>query len=487
MCINTRSEKTAAKFYQGDPIKSNVSYNPPPSCIIAAPASGSGKTTLALGIMRALTRKGLMVQPYKAGPDYLDGTYHTLATGTPSYNLDSWMIDAKVLSDHFRALLCGKDIGIIEGAMGLFDGFEGTIEGSSAQLAALLGIPVLLVVDCKGMSGSIVPIVNGFATFRQDVKIAGVILNRTGSERHVSYLKEALTAIDIPVIGYLPREDSLALEHRHLGLIAAQHGGITEQKIDAIAGAVEQTVDLDLLIRLCRGAPEQMRPVKTIGRKKRGCRIAVARDAAFHFYYQANLDLLEQAGAELVVFSPLHDVSLPDGTDGLLLGGGYPEEHAAALADNTEMRKSISTFSEAGGCVYAECGGFMYLGGHLEKDGVKYPMCGVFPAGFCMNDLKRKSLGYREITLAVETILGPEGTNVRGHEFHYSLIKEYPALPCAPFSILPRIVSTAPEPAGMSIRNTVGSYLHIHFLSNPVLARNIVDSCNRRSRRRVCG
>jgi cobyrinic acid a,c-diamide synthase len=486
MYITTRSEKTAAQFYQGDPIKNDSPYNPPPSCIIAAPASGSGKTTLALGVMRALTRRGLKVQPYKAGPDYLDGTYHTLATGTPSYNLDCWMIDAKVLSDHFSALLCGKDTGIIEGAMGLFDGFEGTIEGSSAQLAALLGIPVLLVVDCKGMSGSVAPLVNGFAAFRPDVKIAGVILNRTGSERHVRYLKEALTVIDIPVVGYLPREDSLALEHRHLGLIAAQHGGSTEQKIDAIAGAVEKTVDLDLLLRLCRGAPEQMRPVKTIGRKKCSCRIAVARDAAFHFYYQANLDLLEQEGAELAFFSPLRDVSLPEGTDGVLLGGGYPEEHAAALADNEGMRTAIRTFSETGRCVYAECGGFMYLGDHLEKEGNGYPMCGVFPVGFCMNDRKRKSLGYREITLAVETILGPEGTNARGHEFHYSLIKEYPGILCAPFSILPRIVSKAPEPAGMAIRNTVGSYLHIHFLSNPVLARNIVDSCNRWCRRKEC-
>jgi cobyrinic acid a,c-diamide synthase len=482
--MNTRSEKTAATFYQGDLIKNDISYNPPPSCIIAAPASGSGKTTLALGIMRALTRRGLTVQPYKAGPDYLDGTYHTLATGTPSYNLDSWMIDAKVLSDHFSALLCGKDIGIIEGAMGLFDGFEGTIEGSSAQLAALLGIPVLLVVDCKGMSRSAAPLVKGFAAFRPDVKIAGVILNRTGSECHVRYLKETLTAIDIPVIGYLPREDSLALEHRHLGLVAAQHGGSTEQKIDAIAGTVEKTIDLELLLRLCRGAPEKKRPVKTIERKKRTCRIAVARDAAFHFYYQANLDLLELAGAELVFFSPLHDVSLPEGTGGVLLGGGYPEEHAAALADNEGMRMDIRTFSEAGGCIYAECGGFMYLGDHLEKDGDGYPMCGVLPAGFRMNDLKRKSLGYREITLAVDTILGPKGTIVRGHEFHYSFMKEYPAMQSAPFRILPRIVSNAPEPAGMSIRNTVGSYLHIHFLSNPVLARNIVDSCNRRC---VCG
>ena len=451
----------------------------PPSCIIAAPASGSGKTTLALGIMRVLSRKGLTVQPFKAGPDYLDGTYYTLATGTPSYNLDPWMIDADVLSGHFRGALYGKDIGIVEGAMGLFDGFEGTTGGSSAHLAALLGIPVLLVVDCRGMSGSIAPLVSGFAAFRREVNMAGVICNRTGSERHVRYLKEALAAIDIPVVGHLPRNDAFTLSHRHLGLVAALHSGITARKLDVIADAIEKTVDTDLLIRLCRSFPVRERPVTTAVRRQRTCRIAVARDAAFHFYYQANLDLLEQAGAELVFFSPVRDTALPDTTDGVLLGGGYPEEHAAALAANNSMRTSIRAFSEKGGCIYAECGGFMYLGNHLEKGDRKYPMCGVFPADFRMNDGNGKRLGYREITFRTDTMLGPGGTTVRGHEFHYSSVTKHHAVPCAPFSILPRSTSEAPEPAGMMIRSTVGSYLHVHFLSHPALARHFVDFCTK--------
>ena len=461
----------------------NRTHPEPRACIIAATASGSGKTTVALGTMRALARRGRTVQPFKAGPDYLDGTYHTLAAGTPSYNLDSWMIEASVLSGQFRSVLSGRDIGIIEGAMGLYDGFEGTIEGSCARLARLLDIPVILVVDCKGLSGSVAPLVHGFSTFRSDVHVAGVILNRTGSERHVRYLKEALAASGIPVVGYLPRNEEIALSHRHLGLFAASHGGITEEKIDRIADAVETTIDLDLLLQLCTPVPTPFSSAGTGNERKRhSCRIAVALDAAFHFYYQANLDMLEQAGAELVRFSPLADTALPDDIHGVILGGGYPEEHAGALTANSGMRRSIREFSEAGGCIYAECGGYMYLGDHLEKDGVDHPLCGVFPVGFRMNDRKLKSLGYREITFAADTILGPEGTVVRGHEFHYSLVKEQPAGSSAPFSVTARIASAGPEPAGMTVRNALGSYLHIHFLSNSAIVQHFIASCSTNGR-----
>lgn len=453
------------------------------SCVIAATSSGSGKTTLSLGIMRALARKGLRVRPFKAGPDYLDGTYHALAAGNTSYNLDTWMIDAARITCHFRSCLAGHDIGIVEGVMGLYDGFEGSMEGSTADLARTLGIPVILLVDCKGMSGSVAPLVSGFIHFRPDVHIGGVILNRTGSERHVRYLKEALAEVDIAVVGHLPRNEELALEHRHLGLFAAQFGGITEEKIGKIADAVEKTIDLDLLERLCSRVDANALPDDCSGRiemefvTKQACRIAVARDEAFHFYYQANLDMLKAAGAELVFFSPLKDAALPRDINGLLLGGGYPEEYAGELAKNVTMRESIRTFSCANGCIYAECGGYMYLGDHLEKGGTSLPMCGVFPAGFSMNAGAVKSLGYREITLAFDTVIGPSGSVMRGHEFHYSSQKQAASgMGPAPFMISSRNAS-APAPAGMSVRNTIGSYLHVHFLSCPALADHFVASC----------
>jgi len=453
--------------------------NAPRACVIAAAASGSGKTTGSLGIMRALARKGLLVRPFKAGPDYLDGTYHAPAAGNSSYNLDTWMIGATRLMDHFRSCLAGNDIGIIEGVMGLYDGFEGTIEGSTADLARTLGIPVILLVDCKGMSGSVAPLVSGFKHFRKDVHVAGVILNRTGSERHVRYLKQALASVDIAVVGHLPRNEELALEHRHLGLFAAQFGGITEEKIARIADMVEKTIDLELLMRLCADVDTNVLPGKSSGRTaiQRTCRIAVAHDEAFHFYYQANLDMLEAAGAELVFFSPLNDAALPRGIDGLLLGGGYPEEHAVELSENKTMRESIRKFSSDNGCIYAECGGYMYLGNHLEKNGTRLPMCGIFPLDFHMNEGSRKSLGYREIVLASDSVIGSAGTAMRGHEFHYSSQKQKSSdTGQAAFMISSRN-DCAPVPAGMSVRNTIGSYLHVHFLSCPEIAHNFVASC----------
>lgn len=451
----------------------------PRACLLSAVHSGSGKTTVSLGIIRALARRGLTVQPFKAGPDFLDGTFHTRAAGTSSYNLDTWMIDTEALSAHFRALMTKRNIGIVEGAMGLYDGFEGTMKGSSAELARTLGIPVVLVIDCKGLSGSVAPLVHGFRTFRSDVHVSGVILNRTAGDRHFRFLKEALSPLDIKIIGHLPRNESYALEHRHLGLVAASYGGITEELIETIAEAMKETIDLDLLVRICAPVAPDAAFVKPIANKQDSvCRIAVARDAAFHFYYQANLDMLEAAGAELVEFSPLSDRSLPDSVDGLIFGGGYPEEHAAELAENELMRRSILDFSLSGGCIYAECGGYMYLGGHIEKDGIAHPMCGVFPSVFKMNDGTLKNIGYRKITLAVDTILGPAGTVMHGHEFHYSVQKtDREGTTCAPFRILPRIVTDIAQPAGLMVRNTLGSYLHVHFLSNPAIVKHIVTSC----------
>jgi cobyrinic acid a,c-diamide synthase len=450
----------------------NARVNNPGAVVIAAPRSGSGKTTVALGLMRALKRKGLKVQPYKAGPDYLDGSWHQAVCGTASYNLDTWMVDRDVLRHHFGATLQGHDIGIVEGVMGLYDGYEGTITGSTADLAMLLGIPVVLVVDCKGASGSVAPLTAGFRDFRKECRFAGVVCNNVASDTHEKYLREAFVSTDIPVLGCIRRDESLRLEHRHLGLVAAKDH--EDKVLEAMADAVLRQVDLALLVA---AASHVEFPGALPAAKPCTCRIAVARDAAFHFYYQANLDLLIREGAELVFFSPLSDTQLPDDIHGLYLGGGYPEVHAEQLADNGSMRRCIKEFSHRSGCVFAECGGYMYLGAHLQKDGVPWPMCGVFGCSFSMADGKRKMLGYREATTTSETLLGPKGTLVRGHEFHYSYcdqIEEHDA----PFQTTPRNGHTG-QPAGRLTAQTLGSYLHIHFLSNRSVAASFVSACQK--------
>ncbi|MBD3390648.1 MAG: cobyrinate a,c-diamide synthase, partial [Chitinivibrionales bacterium] len=442
----------------------NARISKPGTVVLAAPKSGSGKTTVALGLMRALKRKGLKVQPYKAGPDYLDGSWHRAACGTASYNLDTWMIDRDVLRNHFGATLQGHDIGIVEGVMGLYDGYEGSITGSTADLAILLDIPVILVVDCKGFSGSVAPLAAGFRDFRKECRFAGVVCNNVASDTHEKYLREALVSASLPVLGCIRRDKSLGLEHRHLGLVAAQDQRADEKVLDAMADAVSRQVNLAAVVAASKTieCPSERKSMVSHSvlesvaglTNARKCRIAVAQDEAFHFYYQANLDLLIREGAELVFFSPLRDTQLPDGIHGLYLGGGYPEVHAEQLSGNESMRAAVLDFSRKGGCIYAECGGYMYLGGHLIKNGTHWPMCGVFGCDFFMDDGKRKRLGYREAVTRCDTILGPAGEVMRGHEFHYSWCKQSVEND-APFSIRSR-TGDGEDPAGSRISHTLG-------------------------------
>jgi len=444
-----------------------------PGLLIAAPSSGSGKTSLTLGLMAALKRRGVAVAPFKVGPDYIDPGHHAAICGRPSNNLDSWFCSQKQVRETFAASCSGADIAIAEGVMGLFDGVSGADEeGSSAQIAKWLGLPVLLVVDARAQARSFAALVKGFGTFDPDLQIAGLIANRVGSERHAQLLREAVESTPglPPLLGCLPRSEEIVLPERHLGLVTAEdlageHGG-------KLAAWVEQHLDLEILQTLAANNVAFSLEVTTPAVEQR-LRIGIARDRAFCFYYPENLRLLEQAGVELVPFSPLHETQLPDNLAGIYLGGGYPELHAEQLQKNESLRWQIAEQARAGLPIYAECGGFMYLCAAIDDQ----PMCGVFPAQVKMLP-RRRALGYRQVELRADSILGPARTLVRGHEFHYSEVE-------MPENVercyrLSRRGGELLGIEGYCSKNVLGSYVHLHFGSNPQVAEHFVRFCLKR-------
>lgn len=453
--------------------------DPTPALVVAAPSTGSGKTTVVCAIAAALRARGLDVRVFKAGPDYLDPTWHAKVTGRPSRNLDGWMTGADGVVASYRRGSRGGDIALIEGVMGLFDGWSPTaLTGSGAELAVLLGAPVLLVVDASGMARTAAAVVHGLATFEPDVHVAGVVFNRVGGEGHTRILREAMAGrqvavarvagADVTVLGGLPARPDLAVPERHLGLVSADLAAV-DGWVEGIAAWAEAHLDLDTLVRMAavslpRGDAAPARPTEPT------VRIGIARDAAFHFYYPDNLELLEEAGAVLVPFSPLEDAVLPV-VDGLYLGGGYPEEHAAALAANEAMRAAIRSFADRGGPIYAECGGLMYLGESLTASDAAHAMCGVLPLTTQMTPSLR-SFGYREVVTTAPTLLGPAGTRWRGHEFHHS---ELAGNVMAPVFETTGWGGAGAE--GWARGNVLGTYVHAHFGSNPALAEALVGAC----------
>ncbi|MCK6521382.1 cobyrinate a,c-diamide synthase [Myxococcota bacterium] len=435
-----------------------------PTVLIAAPSSGSGKTTVTCAIAAALRARGLDVRLFKAGPDYLDPTWHRVVTGRPSRNLDGWMTSAEGVRASFARGARGGDIALIEGVMGLFDGRSPrSLEGSGAELAKLLDVPVAVVIDAGGMARTAAAVVLGLAGYEPGVQVTGVVFNRVGSPGHGALLKEAMETVpSVRCLGSLTRQDSLAVPERHLGLVAGE--------LAAKPGWVEELaawgagLDLDGLLTCARTPTTTLLPAPAATPKT--VRIGVARDAAFHFYYEENLDLLQEAGAELVEFSPLQDAALPD-VDGLYIGGGYPEEHREALAANASLRAEIRAFS---GVIYAECGGLMYLGERLDDT----PMCGKLPLRTRMTG-RLRSLGYREVTTTTDTPLGPAGTTFRGHEFHHSELVSVALSPAY------RMTGRGGEGVeGWAQGRVLGSYVHAHFGSNLGLARALVAACGAR-------
>ena len=439
--------------------------------LIAGTHSGVGKTTVATGLMAALRARGLRVQGFKVGPDFIDPTFHQAATHRPSRNLDGWMLSRETNLALVSRAAHEADAVVIEGVMGLFDGKEATsLVGTTAEMAIWLEAAVVLVLDASAMAGSAAPLVHGFDTFTPDLRLAAVVLNRIASPRHYDLLREAISARCRPeVIGYVPRNTSLSLPERHLGLHLASEA-LSQEKLHLLADTIESHLNLDRLLEL--GSREHLHAISTPLPYSRlpHVRIGVARDAAFCFYYQDNLDLLRRLGAELVEFSPMTDPSLPSGLDGLYFGGGYPELHAEALSANTTMRTAVAQLAAAQAPIYAECGGFMYLTeGIVDTDSRFWPLVGIFPTQARLQKRLVK-LGYIEVEGREATGWLLPGQTARGHEFRYSAIDP----------IREDIARVYKPPAeGYRIGSTMGSYVHLHFLSSPGFAERFIMHCDR--------
>jgi cobyrinic acid a,c-diamide synthase len=446
--------------------------------VIAAPASGSGKTTIATGLIAALRRRGTSVAPFKVGPDYIDPGYHALAAGRPGRNLDSVMVGPARIGPLFRHGAAGADIAVVEGVMGLFDGRlggTGEAEGSTARIAELLGAPVLLVVDARGHSQSLAAVLHGFATYRPGTRMAGVVLNQVGSERHERVLRDACAEVGLPVLGALPRGEALAVPSRHLGLVTAEeHGGAASRAVDAMAELVTRHLDLDAVVAAARPVSYSgpaWDPVAEVGAATVADWpvIALARGAAFNFGYAEHSELLAAAGAEVVTLDPMRDQELPPGTAGIVLPGGFPEEHGAALSANAGLRADVAALAAAGAPVHAECGGLLYLG--RELDG--HAMCGVLPASGAMSP--RLRLGYRDAVAMTDSSMFTEGQRVTGHEFHRTAIEpatgDNPAWRWA-------IDGSAAPPEGFVLRGIHASYLHTHPAGQPEAVARFVARCS---------
>lgn len=453
--------------------------------VIAAAGSGSGKTTVTLALLAWMTSKGIKVAPFKVGPDFIDPGHHSRIAGRDSVNLDSWMLTQDYNQYLFAKSAKDADLSLVEGVMGLFDGYDGKSElGSTAQMAKILGLPVVLIVDVKGMARSAAAIVKGFEIFDPDLDICGVIFSRTGSRIHYEYLKTAVEQhCKIPILGCMPRNETIVMPERHLGLVTAQERAVSQEVLSTLVSMVEENVDMNKLLDNLE--PVSLEPACFPGLNwdppEPRPTIAVARDKAFCFYYPDNLDLLRAAGAEILEFSPLEQDSLPDGIDGIYFGGGYPEVFAKNLAAKTGLMDEIRQASLAGMPIYGECGGFMFLSKVVFDGEKEYPMAGCFDFSIQMSK-RLRSLGYREVVLNQDTIIGQKGDILRGHEFHYSSLKEEGNKAEEGESIqnVYRVTSRSGRKIslkGFQIKQTLGSYLHVHFGSNPSCARSFVQSC----------
>ena len=501
-----------------------------PTLVIAGTHSGSGKTSLTLALTRALTRRGLAVQTFKVGPDFLDPTYLALASGRPCYNLDGWMAGKEHVCRLFERAAADADCALVEGVMGLFDGADtATDEGSTAQIARWLGVPVLLVVNVHGMGRSVAALVQGFVHFEADLRFAGVVANHCGSERHAAWLADSLRAAGLPpLVGAIPRGAFPTLTSRHLGLVTADERLLPDAILDTLANALERHISIETLfpdlpakrttsiplspdtgrrevaVSSVRAEATQQPPQQeslfpewskeemaaslaaapAIGLKKVGAgagriRIGVARDSAFHFYYEDLFDALAASGCETVFFSPLSDRRLPERISGLYFGGGYPEAHAAVLAANGEMLAKIREYAVSGKPLYAECGGLMYLSrGILDADGRFHSFLGILPARTRML-AARKALGYVEVTLTADSLWGRCGDVFRGHEFHYSGSSHDPAADPSWRTVyaLKRRRSETVEKEGFQKGAVLASYTHLAYAARPASIDHFLNCC----------
>jgi cobyrinic acid a,c-diamide synthase len=455
-----------------------------PRLVIAAPASGCGKTTVACGLMAALRARGLVVSGHKVGPDYIDPGYHALATGRAPRNLDPFLCGEELIAPLFRHGAAGAQVAVVEGVMGLFDGVDNTVMpashtapanpashdfGSTAHVARLLGAPVVLVVDAARAGRSVAALVAGFAGFDPRTPVAGVILNQVASDRHERLLRDALAGTGLSVYGVIRRTEGIVTPSRHLGLIpAAERAAPADQAIDRMGALIAASCDLDALLALAARATAlpgpAWSPPPATARTTPAPAIAMAGGAAFTFGYTEQAELLEAAGARVARFDPLRDEDLPEGTAGLVLGGGFPEMHAASLSANGRLRDRVAALAARGAPVAAECAGLLYLARTLDDR----PMCGVLDVRATMTP--KLTLGYRQAVAVTDSVLARAGEVVRGHEFHRTA-----AVPAAGDEPAWQFGPGAVE--GHVAGSVVASYLHTHWAGHPAAAARFTAAC----------
>lgn len=450
--------------------------------LIAGPASGVGKTTVSLTLCAAFRARSLNVQAFKCGPDFLDTGHLSAISGRAARNLDGWMLDEACNRETFLHAAADADIAIVEGMMGLFDGVSGQGDkGSSAEIAKLLSLPVILVLDASKSARSIAAVVRGFEVFDPMLRFAGLVLNGVAGESHFRLLEEAIASTSpTPLLGWLAREESVRIPERHLGLHTAQEETDLGERTRAFAALGEKHLALDRLLK-----PEYDLPLQPQNARKPSLTprisIGVAQDQAFCFYYQDNLDLLRQAGAKIVPFSPLHDSQLPPGLDALYLGGGYPELHAERLSLNISLAADVRAFADAGRPIYAECGGMMYLAESLQtRDGRLFPMASILPLRIEMTG-RLVGFGYVEADLMQDCLLGKKGYALRGHSFHYS--HSTPSGEAPPAFHARYSLSGETRAEGCAVRNVIASYLHLHFGGKPSIAAEFIRVAEENTRR----
>jgi cobyrinic acid a,c-diamide synthase len=453
------------------------------SLIIAGERSGVGKTTITLALLSSLQQRSRSVQSFKVGPDYIDPMFHTAITQRSCRNLDPVLTSEQYVQRCFARHSDTVDYALIEGVMGLFDGAGSSDFASTAHIARLLKLPILLVVDCSHLSRSVAAIVHGYRSFDPELVIAGLILNRVGSDRHAQVLTEALIPLGIPIVGILHRQDQIQIPDRHLGLVPAQELSDLQTLFEKLAYLAESCFDWSILLPLLKTHPQeraigQKLPNLVPAPKQDSLRIAIAQDAAFNFYYADNLDLLKDLGAELIPWYPLANEPLPAGIQGVYLGGGFPEVFAAQLSDSQLSRRSLQAAIQSGLPTYAECGGLMYLCEAItDLNGVNHPMVGILPTIAQMRS--RLTLGYRAATALRQTVFLQSGETVRGHEFHHSQLTAAPEDPVYGMSTLDQ---GQLHNEGWAIQNVHASYLHLHWGETPQFAATFLKNCQHFSR-----
>jgi len=440
--------------------------------VIAGTNSGCGKTTVTIGLMSLLAERGHKIAPFKTGPDFIDPAFHSRVTGTPSYNLDTFLMRAEVINHLYAKNTENKDFAVVEGVMGLYDGMGDEATGSAAELSKLLDLPVLLVVSCKSMYQSVAAIVSGFKHFDSQVNIAGVILNHLPNADSYAFLKKYIEAhTGVPCVGYLPTNKDISLESRHLGLVQAGEVMGLDEKIEKLTDILRETIDVELLEKISTQAklpPTSLQVAEPWKRDLSQLRIAVARDKAFQFYYLDNLELLEENGAELVYFSPLNDAHLPPDIDAIYIGGGYPEVFDKELSENKSMLQEMKTAAVWGLPIFAECGGLMYLTeGIKDAEGHFNPMVGVFNCKVEMT-ARLQRFGYCNVSYN-ESV-------TRAHEFHRSRIIPGTEEPNYAMSYqLTKPEKNKSWTCGLKYKNVLGGYAHFHFWSEPIFYHQIID------------